>query len=137
MSVKNWFKLIKNERSSGARLGELTTPHGVIQTPVFMPVGSQATVKALTPRQLQDIGIKILLANNYHLYLRPGVDIVQKLGGLHKFIDWDGAILTDSGGFQIFSLARLRDINPDGVKFRSHIDGSEHLVTPELAIIYQ
>jgi queuine tRNA-ribosyltransferase len=102
-----------------------------------MPVGSQATVKGLTPQQLQDIGIKMILANNYHLFLRPGIDIVQKMGGLHKFMGWDGAILTDSGGFQIFSLARLRDIGADGVKFRSHIDGSEHFITPELATQYQ
>jgi queuine tRNA-ribosyltransferase len=102
-----------------------------------MPVGSQATVKSLTPRQLHEIGIKMILANNYHLYLRPGTEIVQKMGGLHKFMDWDGAILTDSGGFQIFSLARLREIDPEGVKFRSHIDGSEHFITPELAIRYQ
>ncbi len=118
-------------------MGELNTPHGTIATPVFMPVGSQATVKGLTPQHLRDIGIKMILANNYHLFLRPGTDIVQKMGGLHKFMDWDGAILTDSGGFQIFSLARLRDINSDGVKFRSHIDGTEHFITPELATQYQ
>ena len=115
----------------------MNTPHGTIPTPVFMPVGSQATVKGLTPQQLREIGVKMILANNYHLFLRPGTEIVQKMGGLHRFMDWDGAILTDSGGFQIFSLARLRDINADGVKFRSHIDGSEHFITPELATQYQ
>jgi len=118
-------------------LGELKTPHGTVPTPVFMPVGSQATVKGLTPQHLREIGIPMILANNYHLFLRPGTEIVRKLGGLHKFMDWDGAILTDSGGFQIFSLARLRDINADGVKFKSHIDGSEHFITPELATQYQ
>ena len=102
-----------------------------------MPVGSQATVKGLTPQHLRDIGVKMILSNNYHLYLRPGTDIVQKMGGLHKFMDWDGAILTDSGGFQIFSLAKLREINSDGVNFRSHIDGSLHFITPELATQYQ
>jgi queuine tRNA-ribosyltransferase len=102
-----------------------------------MPVGSQATVKTLTPQMLRDIGIKIILANTYHLYLRPGAEIIHKLGGLHNFMDWDGAILTDSGGFQIFSLARLREINEEGVKFRSHIDGSEHFLTPELVVRLQ
>lgn len=102
-----------------------------------MPVGSQATVKAVTPDHLREIGIKMILANTYHLYLRPGVDVVKKLGGLHRFMDWDGAILTDSGGFQIFSLSHLRDIREEGVKFRSHIDGSEHFITPELDIHLQ
>ena len=137
ISSQNWFRLIKSDKETRARLGELNTPHGSISTPVFMPVGSQATVKGLTPQQLRDIGIKMILANNYHLFLRPGIDIVQKMGGLHKFMGWERAILTDSGGFQIFSLARLRDISADGVKFRSHIDGSEHFITPELATEYQ
>jgi queuine tRNA-ribosyltransferase len=108
-----------------------------VPTPVFMPVGSQATVKALTPRAVDETGHRMILSNTYHLYLRPGVDIVQKMGGLHRFMDWDGAILTDSGGFQIFSLSRLREINEDGVRFRSHIDGSEHFITPELDMAYQ
>lgn len=102
-----------------------------------MPVGSQATVKALTPEHLRDIGIRMILSNTYHLYLRPGVETVQALGGLHPFMDWDRAILTDSGGFQIFSLSRLRSISEEGVKFRSHIDGSEHFITPELAVQFQ
>jgi queuine tRNA-ribosyltransferase len=102
-----------------------------------MPVGSQATVKAVTPQMLRDIGVKMILANTYHLYLRPGVETIYKLGGLHKFMDWDGSILTDSGGFQIFSLARLREINEEGVKFRSHIDGSEHFLTPERVVRMQ
>jgi queuine tRNA-ribosyltransferase len=132
-----WFRLIKTAPDCPARLGELITPHGAIPTPVFMPVGSQATVKALTPQDLAATGVKMVLSNTYHLYLRPGIEIVKKMGGLHRFMDWQGAILTDSGGFQIFSLARLRDINENGVKFRSHIDGSEHTITPELDMQYQ
>ncbi|HEX7475551.1 MAG TPA: tRNA guanosine(34) transglycosylase Tgt [Dehalococcoidales bacterium] len=131
------FKLIKTANGSQARLGELITSHGNVSTPVFMPVGSQGTVKALTPRHLKEIGVKMILANTYHLYLRPGVEIVRKMGGLHQFMDWDGAILTDSGGVQIFSLARLREVNEEGVKFRSHIDGSEHFINPEKAIEFQ
>jgi queuine tRNA-ribosyltransferase len=102
-----------------------------------MPVGSQATVKAVSPRQLKDIDIRVILSNNYHLYLRPGIEIIRKMGGLHKFMDWDRAILTDSGGFQVFSLSRLRSIKEEGVDFRSHIDGSDHFLSPELAIEFQ
>jgi queuine tRNA-ribosyltransferase len=137
ISSINWFKLLKISRGGEARLGELNTPHGSVSTPVFMPVGSQATVKAVTPVHLREIGIKMILSNMYHLYLRPGIDIVRKMGGLHHFMDWERAILTDSGGFQIFSLARLREINDEGVKFRSHIDGSEHFITPEMDIQFQ
>jgi queuine tRNA-ribosyltransferase len=133
----NWFNLLKTDRNSRARQGELITPHGTISTPIFMPVGSQATVKSITPEHLKEIGIKMILANTYHLYLRPGVDIVKKMGGLHRFMDWDRAILTDSGGFQIFSLSHLRNIREEGVRFRSHIDGSEHFITPELDIQFQ
>ncbi len=129
--------MIQTAADSSARLGELITPHGNVPTPVFMPVGSQATVKAVTPQNLKDIGIQMILSNNYHLYLRPGTEIIRNLGGLHHFMDWDRAILTDSGGFQIFSLSRLRQINEQGVKFRSHIDGSEHFITPEKAIQLQ
>ena len=102
-----------------------------------MPVGSQATVKGVTPRQLKEIDIRMILSNNYHLYLRPGIEIIRKIGGLHKFMDWDRTILTDSGGFQVFSLSRLRQITEAGVKFRSHIDGSEHFLSPELAVELQ
>ena len=137
ISNANWFRLIKTAPDSPARLGELITPHGTIPTPVFMPVGSQATVKAVTPQNLRDIGLEMILSNTYHLYLRPGIDIIAKMGGLHRFMDWGRAILTDSGGFQIFSLARLREINDQGVKFRSHIDGSEHFITPEMDIQFQ
>jgi queuine tRNA-ribosyltransferase len=108
-----------------------------VPTPVFVPVGSQATVKALTPDDLKALGITVVMANTYHLYLRPGIEVVEKVGGLHKFMAWPGALMTDSGGYQIFSLARLRRLNDQGVTFRSHIDGSQHLITPELAIRFQ
>jgi queuine tRNA-ribosyltransferase len=135
--MTNWFKLIKTAPDSSARLGELITPHGSVATPVFMPVGSQATVKGVSPLQLKEIDIRMILANNYHLYLRPGIEIIKKMGGLHKFMDWDRVILTDSGGFQVFSLSRLRKIQEEGVKFQSHIDGSEHFLSPELAVELQ
>ena len=118
---------------TGARLGRLTTAHGPVQTPFFMPVGTQATVKALRNEALEELGAEIMLANTYHLYLRPGHEVVRKLGGLHRFMSWNRAILTDSGGFQIFSLSELRKITDEGVRFRSHLDGSEHLLTPEKA----
>jgi queuine tRNA-ribosyltransferase len=118
---------------AGARRGRLMTPHGAIETPVFMPVGTAATVKGLTQEALETLGAKIILANTYHLYLRPGHELIRKLGGLHRFMSWNGAILTDSGGYQVFSLAELRKITDEGVRFRSHLDGSEHLLTPEKA----
>jgi len=118
---------------TGARRGRLTTPHGVIETPVFMPVGTAATVKALTQDALEELGARIILANTYHLYLRPGHELVRTLGGLHSFMSWRGTLLTDSGGYQVFSLADLRKITDEGVRFRSHLDGSEHLLTPEKA----
>jgi queuine tRNA-ribosyltransferase len=117
----------------GARRGRLTTPHGTIQTPFFLPVGTQASVKALTQEALEELGAEIILANTYHLYLRPGHELVRKLGGLHQFMSWPRAILTDSGGYQVFSLSELRKTTDDGVRFRSHLDGSEHLLTPEKA----
>jgi queuine tRNA-ribosyltransferase len=118
-------------RDGEARAGAFTTPHGVLETPVFMPVGTQATVKAVTPRELGELGVQIVLANTYHLYLRPGAEVVERAGGLHEFMGWSLPILTDSGGFQVFSLAARRKVTDDGVLFRSHIDGSEHLFTPE------
>jgi queuine tRNA-ribosyltransferase len=118
---------------TGARRGRLTTPHGMIETPVFMPVGTAATVKSLTQEALEELGAGIILANTYHLYLRPGHALVRKLGGLHRFMSWNRAILTDSGGYQVFSLSELRKITDEGVRFRSHLDGSEHLLTPEKA----
>ena len=126
------FEVLQTD-PTGARCGRLSTPHGVIETPVFMPVGTAATVKGLSQEALEELGARILLANTYHLYLRPGHELIRKLGGLHAFMSWRGAILTDSGGYQVFSLADLRKINDDGVRFRSHLDGSEHLLTPEKA----
>jgi len=131
------FKLLKTCPDTRARAGELTTRHGTVPTPVFMPVASQGTVKTLTPEEVTDIGFNMILANTYHLYLRPGIDIIEESGGLHKYMGWNGAILTDSGGYQVFSLARLRRVSDEGVVFRSHIDGSEHPITPELAVEYQ
>jgi queuine tRNA-ribosyltransferase len=119
---------------TGARLGRLTTPHGVVDTPAFMPVGTAATVKGQTQQDLEDLGVQILLSNTYHLYLRPGHELIRKLGGLHKFMSWPGAILTDSGGFQVFSLSELRKVSDEGVTFRSHLDGSEHFLSPEKAL---
>jgi queuine tRNA-ribosyltransferase len=126
------FEVLQND-PTGARRGRLNTPHGAIDTPVFMPVGTAATVKGLTQEGLETLGAKIILANTYHLYLRPGHALIHKLGGLHKFMSWNSVILTDSGGYQVFSLAKLRKITDEGVRFRSHLDGSEHLLTPENA----
>ena len=131
------FRLVKTCLHSKARVGELVTPHGVVSTPVFLPVASQGAIKTLTPEEVKNIGIAMVLANTYHLYLRPGISVIERVGGLHKFMGWDRAILTDSGGYQIFSLARLRRVGDDGVIFRSHIDGSEHHITPELIIQFQ
>lgn len=128
------FELIKECKQSGARLGRLHTLHGIIETPIFMPVGTQATVKAMTPEELKDMEAQIILSNTYHLYLRPGHELVEKAGGLHKFMNWDRPILTDSGGFQVFSLGDLRKITEEGVEFRSHLDGSKHFLSPEKAI---
>jgi queuine tRNA-ribosyltransferase len=125
------FEVLKESKKTKARLGKLYTSHGVIDTPVFMPVGTQATVKAMTPRELEDLGIQIILSNSYHLYLRPGHNLIAQIGGLHKFMGWEGAILTDSGGFQIFSLGKLNKISDEGVSFNSHVDGSKHFVSPE------
>ena len=125
------YKLIAQCPETGARAGELTTPHGVIETPVFMPVGTQATVKAMTPPELEELGAQIILGNTYHLYMRPGADIVAEAGGLHRFMQWHHPILTDSGGFQVFSLSDLRKITEDGVEFRSHLNGSKHFMRPE------
>jgi len=125
------YKIIAECPETGARAGEFTTPHGVIQTPVFMPVGTQATVKAMAPHELEEIGVQIILGNTYHLYMRPGAEIIDEAGGLHRFMQWHHPILTDSGGFQVFSLADLRKITDDGVEFASHLDGSRHFMRPE------
>ncbi len=131
------FKLEKKSTKTAARLGEITTPHGKIETPVFMPVGTKATVKAMTPEELTTLGAEIILGNTYHLYLRPGHELIEQAGGLHKFMHWDKPILTDSGGFQVFSLGKLRKIEEKGVLFQSHIDGSKHFISPEKAIEIQ
>jgi len=120
-----------------ARLGKIITKRGVINTPAFMPVGTNATVKAMTPGEMKELGTEVLLSNTYHLYIRPGHDVIRDVGGLHRFMQWEGPILTDSGGFQVFSLAKLRKIKDDGVEFRSHIDGSLHFLTPELVMEIQ
>ncbi len=127
------FKVMQNCSDSRARIGELTLPHGKVETPVFMPVGSQGTVKAVTPEELKDSGYNMILCNAYHLFLRPGAEIIVRHHGLHRFMNWDGNIITDSGGFQIFSLGGLCQVNDRGVIFRSHIDGTSHNMTPERA----
>lgn len=131
---KFYYEQIKQDSRTGARVGILHTPHGDIHTPTFMPVGTQATVKGVFPRDLKEANSQIILANTYHLYMRPGDEVVKKAGGLHKFMNWDRPILTDSGGFQVFSLAQLNKIKDEGVYFNSHVDGSLHFITPEKAI---
>jgi len=131
------FEVLKKHSHSSARLGILETPRGKIDTPCFMPVGTQATVKALTRENLESIGAQIILGNTYHLYLRPGHDLIQSLGGLHKFMNWTHPILTDSGGYQVFSMNKLTKVTEEGVKFKSHIDGSSHFISPEKAVEIQ
>jgi len=132
------FKLLNNDPSSNARAGEFETDHGKVQTPIFMPVGTAGTVKGLSQKDLTDqVNAQIILGNTYHLYLRPGLEVIEKAGGLHKFIGWDKPMLTDSGGYQVYSLSENRKINEKGVTFRSHIDGSSHLFTPESAMDVQ
>ena len=135
MSFK--YELIKQCKESGARLGKFHTPHGVINTPIFMPVGTQATVKSIIPEELKEMNAEIILSNTYHLFLRPGHELIERAGGLHKFMNWDRPILTDSGGFQVFSLGDLRKITEEGVEFRSHIDGSKKFLSPEKAVEVQ
>ncbi len=131
------FTVLKKDLTAGARLGRLVTAHGVVETPAFMPVGTQGTVKAMLPRDLKEMGCQILLGNTYHLYLRPGAELIRELGGLHRFMNWDGPILTDSGGYQVFSLGAMRNLSEEGVRFRSHLDGSSHLLTPENVVQIQ
>ena len=131
------FTLIHKDKSTKARLGKLVTAHGEVNTPVFMPVGTQGTVKTMSNDELLECGAEIILGNAYHLYLRPGLDIIKKAGGLHKFMGWQRPILTDSGGYQVFSLAKLRKLSEEGVEFSSHIDGSRHFITPEKAVEIQ
>ena len=136
-AVSSHFQLLGTDPASAARRGRLRTRHGVIETPIFMPVGTQGTVKSLTPAHLREIGAQIILGNTYHLNLRPGSDLVRDLGGLHRFMGWDGPILTDSGGFQVFSLAKLRDIRDDGVAFQSHLDGAKLFLGPREVMTIQ
>ncbi|MFL2099181.1 tRNA guanosine(34) transglycosylase Tgt [Desemzia sp. FAM 23991] len=131
------YRLIKTDKRTGARLGEIITPHGTFPTPMFMPVGTLATVKSIAPEELDEMGASIILSNTYHLWLRPGEDIVEEAGGLHKFMNWDKGILTDSGGFQVFSLADMRRIEEEGVHFRNHLNGSKMFLSPEKAINIQ
>lgn len=131
------FKLFHKDKFSEARWGRIFTPHGTVDTPVFIPVGTQGTVKAVSPEELKEIGIELILCNTYHLYLRPGEEVIQIIGGLHKFINWERSIITDSGGYQIFSISSLQKPTDEGIKFRSHIDGSEHFLTPEEVIRIQ
>src|SRR5687767_14679925 len=130
----NRFTLIKKDSRSEARLGRLETAHGMIETPCFMPVGTQGTVKAVLPRDLKEMGCQILLGNTYHLHVRPGAELIQELGGLHKFMGWDGPILTDSGGYQVFSLGAMRKLSEEGVRFQSQLNGSYHMLTPEKVV---
>lgn len=132
-----YYEHIHTCKQSGARLGRVHTPHGSFDTPVFMPVGTQATIKGMAPEEVESMGARIILSNTYHLWMRPGNEIVKKAGGLHTFMNWKHSILTDSGGFQVFSLARPKDIKEEGVHFKSHIDGSAHLLTPELSMKIQ
>ncbi|HXY61284.1 MAG TPA: tRNA guanosine(34) transglycosylase Tgt [Chthoniobacterales bacterium] len=131
------FELVTQDRQSKARHGRLLTAHGAIETPVFMPIGTQGAVKAVSPRELRELNAQIILGNTYHLFVRPGIDVIKHFGGLHKFMNWDGPILTDSGGFQIFSLAKLRKITEDGVQFQNHVDGTPAFISPEIAMEIQ
>ncbi|HET6318380.1 MAG TPA: tRNA guanosine(34) transglycosylase Tgt, partial [Chloroflexota bacterium] len=128
------FEVLAVDPTSGLRAGVLHTPHGAVETPAFMPVGTRATVKSLTPRDVASTGARVVLANTYHLLLQPGVDVVARAGGLHDFMRWSGPILTDSGGFQVFSLGHLREVTDQGVRFNSHLDGSPMLLTPECVV---
>ncbi len=131
------FEITAQDKDSGARLGRITTSHGVVDTPAFMPVGTRATVKAMAPWELENLGFELLLANTYHLYLRPGVELIERAGGLHDFMGWKGSLLTDSGGYQVFSLSKTLTVSEEGVRFRSVYDGSENFLSPEIAVAAQ
>lgn len=135
--MQKTFERLAQDRQSKARHGRLTTPHGAIETPAFMPIGTQGSVKAVSPRELRELNAQIILGNTYHLFVRPGIDVIKHFGGLHKFMNWDGPILTDSGGYQIFSLAKLRKISEDGVQFQNHVDGTAAFISPEIAMEIQ
>src|ERR1700693_2594645 len=131
------FELLTSDRGQKARRARLTTAHGVIDTPAFMPVGTQGSVKGVSPRELREITAQIILSNTYHLFVRPGLEVIKNFGGLHRFMNWDGPILTDSGGYQIFSLAKLRKITEEGVHFQNHVDGTPAFISPEIAMEIQ
>jgi queuine tRNA-ribosyltransferase len=131
------FELLGQDPTSKARRGRLTTTHGVVETPAFMPIGTQGSVKAVSPRELRELKAQIILGNTYHLFVRPGIDVIRHFGGLHRFMSWDGPILTDSGGYQVFSLAKLRKISDDGVTFQNHVDGTPAFISPETAMEIQ
>jgi len=131
------FEILKKSNKSKARVGKLHTPHGVVNTPAFLPVGTQGTVKTMSPRNLEEIGAEMILCNTYHLLLRPGPELIKQAGGLHKFMNWNRPVLTDSGGFQVFSLAHMRKVKDDGVEFTSHVDGTKHFLTPEKVLEVQ
>jgi queuine tRNA-ribosyltransferase len=135
--MQSAFELLASDQNSKARRGLLKTPHGVIDTPAFMPIGTQGSVKGVSPRELRELNAQIILGNTYHLFVRPGLDVIKHLGGLHNFMSWDGPILTDSGGYQIFSLAKLRKITEEGVEFQNHIDGARAFISPEIAMEIQ
>src|ERR1700719_845678 len=135
--MQKTFELLAQDRESKARHGRLTTAHGAIETPAFMPVGTQGSVKAVSPRELRELNAPIILGNTYHLFVRPGIEVLKHLGGLHKFMNWDRPILTDSGGYQIFSLAKLRKITEDGVQFQNHVDGTSAILSPEIVMEIQ
>src|SRR5438105_1108979 len=131
------FEMLKKDSGTAARLGRLVTAHGVVETPAFMPVGTQGTVKAVSPRELHELNAHIILGNTYHLFVRPGLEVIRHFGGLHRFMNWDGPILTDSGGYQIFSLAKLRKVTEEGVHFQNHVDGTPAFISPEIAMEIQ
>ena len=135
--MQNDFELLANDQHSKARRGRLKTAHGMIDTPAFMPVGTQGSVKGVSPRELRELNAQIILGNTYHLFVRPGLDVIKHFGGLHNFMSWDGPILTDSGGYQIFSLVKLRKITEDGVEFQNHVDGARAFISPEIAMEIQ
>src|SRR6184192_3527516 len=131
------FDLLTTDPRSKARRGRVTTAHGAIETPAFIPVGTQASVKAVSPRELRELEAQIILGNTYHLFVRPGIEVIRHFGGLHKFMNWNGPILTDSGGYQIFSLAKLRKITEEGAQFQNHVDGKPAFISPEIAMEIQ
>ena len=137
IEMQKSFERLATDRHSNARRGRLTTAHGEIDTPAFMPVGTQGSVKGVSPRELHELNAQIVLGNTYHLFVRPGLDVIKHFGGLHNFMNWDGPILTDSGGYQIFSLAKLRKITEEGVEFQNHIDGTRAFISPEIAMEIQ